>query len=176
MLLTAAVALATAGALAAPSSAGSSGAFADPRGDLFGTTDSSSDIVRISFGHSGGRIVHTVGLAGNAPNPASQQVPRLYINPSNRANGTSECGLFVGRHRGRLGVFVCGYANRIASARIERTSARTIRYSFTPGAIGNPRSYEWAAVTAATNTDTGGAYRADRAPSSDSTFHTHTLR
>ena len=175
-LLPSALALAATAVLAAPSSAGS-GSIGDPGGDLFGTDRSASlDIVRATFGHSGGRVVHTVSLGGGAPDPASQQVPRIYIKPSNRANGNAECALFVGRHRGRLGVFTCGYGDRVASARIQRTSSRTIRYSFTPGAIGNPVTYEWAVITLGTSTERGSSYRADRLPSEDQTYHSHTLR
>lgn len=176
MLLTLALGLTTAGALAAPGVAGS-GSLTDPSGDVFGPDQSAGlDIVRQTFGHSDGRIVHTVSVAGNAPNPSSQQVPRIYLKPSNRANGTAECALFVGRHRGRLGVFTCGYGDRVGSARIVRSSARTIRYSFTPGAIGNPRSYEFAAVTGIVSGDGAGTTQADRAPSPDLTYLSHQLR
>jgi hypothetical protein len=175
-LLALSLALAATGALAAPSVAGS-GAFADPAGDVFdGPQRGSLDIVRTSYGHSGSRITHTVGLAANAPNPSSQPVPRLYINIAGRANGTSECAVFVGRHKGRLGVFSCGYADRVGSARIERTSSKTIRYTFSASAIGNPRSYDWAAVTSTGSSERNSAVRADRAPSADQSFYTHALR
>lgn len=174
LLVPVALSLALVGAV--PAVAGS-GSQSDPSGDVFGSDQRAGlDVVRTKHGHSSGKIVHTVELRGSAPNPSSQQVPRLYLKPSNRANGTSECALFVGRHHGQLGVFICGYGERVASARIERSGSRTIRYSFSPGAIGNPRSYEWAVVTAGSSSENGQPYKADRAPDADLSYYTHQLR
>lgn len=170
-------------AFAAPSAAASSSVFSDPTGDPFdqprGVSTASVDIVRGTHGHSGGRLVHTVSVAGGTiANPASSEnAPMLYLQPSSVANGTSECAYFVGRHRGRIGIFRCGYGNRVGSATVRRTSARTVRFEFSARAIGNPRSYEWAAITSSASTRyAAGVWYVDRLPSGPDEHFTHALR
>jgi hypothetical protein len=133
------------------------------------------DIVRATFGHSKGKLVHTVTVAGDVPNPASSaEVPMLFIEDPENPNNSSQCRYFIGRHDGQLGVFTCGYAERVASARITRTSSNTIRFEFKPSAIDNPASYQWAAQTKGPSEGTS-AYL-DRLPSFDEDFLTHKLR
>jgi hypothetical protein len=81
----------------------------------------------------------------------------------------------VGRHQGQLGVFTCGYGARVASARVTRTSGSTIRFEFSPSAIGNPAAYEWRAVTEGQGQYSRRAF-IDTVPSPDKTYLTHTLR
>jgi hypothetical protein len=159
----------------------SSGSASDPRGDLYGKPDSGStsavDFVSASYAHaSGGRLVHTVSVAGSIANPNSSagSLPMLWIEDPVRSSGTSYCRYFVGRFHGRLGVFTCGYGDRVASARIVRTSAHTIRYEFKAKAIDNPRSYGWAFLVEGPVFGTDA--QLDRLPDGDHTFSNHTLR
>ncbi|HEX8647366.1 MAG TPA: hypothetical protein VF715_10735 [Thermoleophilaceae bacterium] len=173
------MALAVVLAAAATVSAGS-GAVSDPSGDLYDvpTTGGSGqvDIVRATFGHSGGRLVHTVTTSGDIPDPAAGATsPMLFIEHPTTANGTAECTYFVGRHAGKLGVFTCGYGDRVGSARIRRTSARTVRFEFSPRAIGNPASYEWAFLTRV-RTRYNASTWVDRLPDGDHGYLTHQLR
>jgi hypothetical protein len=165
----------------APAGLAGSGSFSDPRNDLDPKAASDSaryDIVRATVGHARGRrLVHTVSVAGGIANPASAEVPLLYIEDTaaDAPNGTSTCRYFVGRHEGRLGVFTCGYGDRVASARIRRTSSSTVRYEFKEKAIGSPDSYRWAFVTRGPTDGTTSIL--DRLPSGDNfAFHTHALR
>ena len=169
-LFLAAVFLAT-----APLGLAGSGSVNDQRGDQAPSTATSRyDIVRATFGHSNGRLVHTVSVAGDIANPTSTDPPMLLIEDPKAPNGIAQCRYFVGRFEGRLGVFTCGYADRVASARIRRTSSSTVRYEFSRKAIGSPASYRWAFVTEATTNGT--KFLVDRLPTGDNAFHTHTLR
>jgi hypothetical protein len=179
--LIALVVVSAAALAAAPLGIAGSGSVSDPRDDLWAQPTSggsaSLDMVRATFGHAGnGRLVHTVTLAGAAANPAGGgNVPTLLIEDPARPNGgTSLCRYFVGVHKGRLGVFTCGYADRVASARISRTSSNTIRYEFSARAIDNPATYDWAFVTRGTVFGTQGDL--DRLPDGDHSFLTHRLR
>jgi hypothetical protein len=165
-------------AVVPPGIAGS-GSVGDPRGDLWAEPSSggaSLDIVRASHGHtSKGRLVHKVTLAGPAADPASRgRVPNLLIEDPVLPNGQVDCRYFIGSHEGRLGVFTCAYADRVASARIVRTSSNTIRYEFSPRAIDNPASYDWAFVTEGPTHGTEAEL--DRLPDGDHAFLTHKLR
>ncbi len=178
-LLPAAVAVAVVLAAAATGSA-NSGSATDPSGDLFDQPASGGsgpyDIVRATFGHSRGRVVHTVTTAGNITDPAAgSNSPMIFIESPTAPNGTAECSHFVGYHDGRLGVFTCGYGDRVGSARVRRTSARTVRFEFSPRAIGNPASYEWAARTR-TRTRYSSLMWVDRLPDGDNAFLVHQLR
>lgn len=166
---------------AAPVASAASGSFTDPSGDTFGgqptgNSSGSLDIVRATFGHRGGRLVHKVTTAGDVGNPArGTNFPLLLIEHPTLPNGTAECTYFVGRHNGRLGVFACGYGTYLGSARITRTSARTVRFEFSPRAIENPPTYEWAFSTRSP-TQYNAMVWADRIPSPDQEFFVHTLR
>lgn len=177
-LLSAVMAVVVVLATAAAGSAGS-GSASDPSGDLYETPASGGsggyDLVRATFGHSRGRLVHTVTTAGNIPDPASGQGPLLFIEDPVEANGTSECTYFVGRFGGRYGVFRCGYGDRVGSLRMTRTSARTIRFEFSPRAIGNPASYQWGALTRTATRYSSSMY-VDRLPDGDHVYLTHELR
>jgi hypothetical protein len=159
----------------APLGIAKSGSFSDSRGDVrpAGTTNPGPryDIVRATEGHtSRGRLVHTITVAGNA----SLDDLYVFIQHSELPNYTRECRWFVGRFDGRAGVFTCGYAERVASARVRRTSSSTVRFEFSPSAIENVASYEWAAV-ARGPTERTHAYL-DRLPTADNDFITHRLR
>lgn len=151
--------------------------FSDPRNDLDPPAASNAanyDIVRATEGHSNGRLVHTVSVAGSIANPASADPPMLWIEDPDEPNRTAQCRYFIGRVEGKLGVFTCGYGDRVASARIRRTSSRTVRYEFSPKAIGNPASYRWAFLTEGPTQGTTSLL--DRLPSGDNAFVTHKLR
>jgi hypothetical protein len=157
----------------------SSDRISDASGDVEGEPvggAGSADIVRVANGHGKNGVVwHSVSVSGAAADPARDGlVPLLYIETPDQANGTSECAWFVGRHRGKLGVFTCGYGDRVAKARIVRTSSRTIKYTFDRDAIGNPSWYDWAFVIRGASDGT--AVQHDRAPSPDETYFRHTLR
>ena len=159
----------------APLGFANSGSFSDSRGDVgpVGTADPGPryDIVRATQGHtSRGRLVHTVTVAGSA------SVDDLYLFIQNRElpNYTAECRWFVGRFDRRFGVFTCGNAERVASARVRRTSSSTVRFEFSPSAIENVGSYDWAAVARGPTEGTH-AYL-DRVPSGDLAYITHRLR
>jgi hypothetical protein len=175
-LLVAALALA-----AAPAASADSGSATDPSGDQYGgqpvgNSSGSLDIVRVTWGHSRGRLVHTVTTAGSVGNPASStNFPVMFFEHPTVYNGTAECAFFAGRHNGRLGIFRCGYGSFLASIRITRTSARTIRYEFSPRALGNPRRYQWSFRTRS-RTEYNAAEWIDRFPNGDNEFRTHVLR
>ena len=160
----------------APLGVAGSGSVADPRGDLDPSGSSSrEDIVRASHGHTrNGRLVHTVTVAGDVGNPASADIPQLWIEDPELPNGTSQCRYFIGRFEGRLGVFTCGYGERVAGARIRRTSSNTVRYEFKPSAIDNPANYNWAFVTKGPVQGTQSFV--DRLPDGDHAFLNHRLR
>lgn len=169
--------------LAAPLGLAASGSNSDPRGDVSDEPQSGSrsslDLVRGTYALRSGRLVHTLTVAGSVANPASggEGVPMLYLQTPSAANGTSECAFFVGRHRGRLGVFTCGYGERVASARVTRSSASTIRFEFSPRAIGNPATYEWAGAMPAGRTRYAGAWsHIDRMPTGTDEYFTHRVR
>jgi hypothetical protein len=165
-------------ASAAPASA-SSGSATDPSGDLYDQPVSGGsgpfDLVRATFGHRGSRLVHTVTTAGSVPDPASGNAPMLFIEDPIDPNGTAECTYFVGRFNGRYGVFRCGYGTRAGSLRMTRTGSRTVRYEFSPKAVGNNANYEWAALTR-TRTRYNVAMWVDRLPDGDHSYLTHQLR
>jgi hypothetical protein len=165
--------------VAAPAGSGSSGSFSDARGDIIaqpvGVSSGSVDIVRATQGHSRGRLVHTVTTAGNVGNPArGTNFPLMFIERPGVANGTAECAYFIGRHNGRFGVFRCGYGSFVASVSIRRTSARTVRFEFSPRALGNPPSYQWAFRTRAATRDSHSMWL-DRLPNGDKSFIRHDL-
>ena len=146
----------------------------DERGDVFGSPPGGSagaDIVSASARRSSnGQVTHTITTAGTPADPAGDGViPVVYVESPTEGNGTAECSHFVGRYRGRLGVFRCGYADRTGSARIVR-SGNSLRYTFSPRAIGNPRSYDWAAVTRGNSGERGTPTRYDRLPSVDDLY------
>jgi hypothetical protein len=176
-----ALAVLAATGLVAATGVANSGSVSDPRNDLWAQPTSGGsarlDIVRATYGHtSNARLVHTVTLAGAAENPAAGgTVPLLYIEDPVRPNGgTSLCRYFVGVHEGRTGVFTCGYADRVASASIRRTSSNTVRYEFKASAIDNPATYAWAFVTRGSTFGTEAEL--DRLPDGDENFLTHELR
>lgn len=163
---------------AVPGGANSS-SHSDPSGDLHDRpTEVSSgavDMVRATAGHSRGRLVHKVTTAGSIPSPTSRHAPMLWLEHPTQPNGTAECAYFVGRHAGRYGVFRCGTGKRVASARITRTSSRTIRFEFSPNFLNNPENYEWAARTRA-RTQYASSMFVDRLPDGNNAFLTHELR
>ncbi|MEA2374474.1 MAG: hypothetical protein QOD53_937 [Thermoleophilaceae bacterium] len=123
----------------------------DPRGDTMGHPSGSRanvDIVGSSAGDAKhGKIVQTVKVAGKAGDPHhGGLVPLLYINVASYGGGTRECDFYVGRLHGRDGVFTCATQYRVGSATVTRKSGNTIRYVFSPRAIGKPSEYEWAFV------------------------------
>jgi hypothetical protein len=165
-------------AIVAPVGA-SSERLSDASGDVEGEPAGGAtraDITRVANGHGKkGDVWHSVSVSGAAADPAKGGlVPFLYIEVPNRANGTSECTYFVGRHRGKLGVFTCGYGDRVGKARIVRTSEHTTKYTFNRDAIGNPSWYDWAFVIRGASDGT--AVQHDRSPSPDDVYFRHTLR
>jgi hypothetical protein len=147
----------------------------DERGDVEGSPSGGADradIVRATAGRtSDGQIKHTVTVAGSAADPASGDLATyIYIEAQTDAGAMDECTFFVGRYHGRLGVYLCGTAERLGSARVVRTSEHTTRYTFSPRAIGNPKTYQWAAITRGVTNARGTFTRHDRLPSGDEFF------
>jgi hypothetical protein len=164
------------GAGAAVASSGSAG---DRRGDVQGEPvggAARADIVRTSYGHTkDGRLWHKVTVAGTAADPAKGElVPMIYLEIRERPSATPVCDIFIGRYRGRLGVFECGTSERIGSARIVRSGRSTTKYVFRPSAIGDPPSYDWAAIFVGSSDGTQVWH--DRAPDQDDVWFTHRLR
>jgi hypothetical protein len=152
----------------------------DGRGDVMGSPAGGSgqvDIVRGTASNSGGQITHKVTVAGSAANPSQDtHVPLIYIEAQTDA-GNAECTFFVGRHRGRAGVYRCGTADRVGSARIVRTSGSALRYTFSARALGNPSTYEWAVITRSPGNGGPGAFtRYDRLPDGDDYYFEQKLR
>ena len=171
------------GAIAALSSAGSALAHtdsvSDPRGDTMGhpsTARQNVDIVGSSAGDAKhGKIVQTVKLAGKAGDPHHGGLtPLLYINVASYGGGTRECDFYVGRLHGRDGVFTCGPQERMGSASVTRKSSTTLRYAFSPKAIGNPSSYEWAFVVQGKSAGTTVDF--DRVPDTQVGMETYRVR
>ncbi len=165
-------------AAAAIASSGS-GSAADRGGDVEGEPAggaSRADIVRTSYGHTrDGRLWHKVTIAGTAADPAKGGlVPMLFIEIRERGSASSLCDIYVGRHRGRLGVFECGTNERLGGARIVRSGTSTTKYVFSRGAIGDPERYDWAAGIIGPSDGTQVWH--DRAPDGDDIFYTHELR
>ena len=176
--LIAAAALALA---AAPLAIAATDTATDARGDVEGSPpggDAAADLVRATAGRdSHGNITQTVTIAGAAPNPSGGGiVPFLYLEMPTMANGMSECAAFVGQFNGRLGVFRCGTGHRIGWARIVRTSRHTTRYTFSPRALGNPASYDWAVYTRSRSSAPGSWTQYDRLPSTEYEYFTYSLR
>jgi hypothetical protein len=172
--------LATAAVLVAVLSASAnSSSHSDPSGDLFGdpteVSNSSVDIIRATVGHRRGNLVHTVSVAGTVGAVGASNAPVLFLEHPTQPNGTAECAYYVGRRNGVNGVFKCGYGTRVTSARITRTSSRTMRFEFSPKFLNNPENYEWAARTRARTTYSVSAW-VDRLPSGNNEFLTHELR
>jgi hypothetical protein len=147
----------------------------DERGDVEGAPAGGAaraDIVSATAGRtSDGQIKHTVTVAGAAADPAQGDlVTYLYIEAPVAPSAHHDCTYFVGRHRGRIGVYLCGTAERLGSARVVRTSANTTRYTFSPRTIGNPKTYEWAVVTRTLGNAVGTRTRHDRVPTGDEFF------
>jgi hypothetical protein len=169
----------TCGLAAASVGLASSGSSADRRGDVEGDPAGGAarvDIVRTSHGHTGdGRLWHKVTVAGAAADPAKGGlIPTLYLEIRERPSASSVCDVYVGRFRGRLGVFECGTNERLGSARIVRSGESTTKYVFSRGAIDDPASYDWAAGVIGPSHGTQVWY--DRAPDGDDVFFTHELR
>jgi hypothetical protein len=178
LLLTLASSLLAIGALSAPVAADGE-RISDASGDVEGEPAggaATADIVSVKNGHGKrGDVWHSVSVSGPVADPAKGGlVPFLYIESPEQANGTSECSHFVGRHRGKLGVFTCGYGDRVAKARIVRTSSHTIKYTFNRAAIGNPGWYDWAFVVRGASDGT--TVQHDRSPSQDDVYFRHRLR
>jgi hypothetical protein len=150
----------------------------DDRGETVGQPaggPDSVDIVRGAYGHTkSGKLWHKVTIAGQAADPseADGPVPVLYIDVVFHA-GNRECDFFVGRFDGELGVFDCGSLDKVAPARIVRTSEHSTRYVFSPRAIGSPSHYGWAFVTEGPSGDTYMRY--DRLPGGDRAYANHEL-
>ena len=152
----------------------------DFRGEVIGEPPGgaeAADIVRASYGHGrGGRVWHKVTIAGRAPDPSrtGQLVPILFIDVPNHGTGARECDYFVGRFEGRIGLFQCGSLDRIAAARVTRTSEHSTRYAFSTKPFGSPRSYDWA--FAVEGPSDGTWIRYDRLPDGDRAYLTHRAR
>ena len=163
---------------AAPLGFAGSGSSNDPKGDVeFKPKNRDNvDIVRTSFGHtSDGRLYHKVTVAGTAADPAKGGViPFIYVEMRERSSASGVCDIYIGRYDGELGVFACGTNERLGSARIVKSGKSSIKYVFSRDAIGNPKSYDWAAGVVGPSDNTQARY--DRAPDQDDVFYTHKLR
>jgi hypothetical protein len=165
------------GAVAAATA--SSGSAGDRRGDVQGEPAGGAgraDIVRTSYGHTkDGRLWHKVTVAGTAADPAKDGlIPMIYLEIRDRPSASSVCDIFIGRYRGRLGVFECGTSERIGSARVVRSGKSTTKYVFSRAVIDDPASYDWAAIVVGPSDGTQVWH--DRAPDQDDVFFTHGLR
>jgi hypothetical protein len=157
---------------AAPLVGATSGSFTDPAGDTESrpADPAAVDITRVSFGHtSDGRLFHKVTVAGTM----RDLVPFIYLEMRERSSASAECDIYVGTYDGRFGVYACGTNERLGSVRVTKR-ASSIKYVFKRGAIGNPRTYDWAAGVTGPSFDT--QFRFDRAPDGDDIFFTHALR
>lgn len=164
---------------AAPLGLAGSGSEPDPAGDVEAEPvggESAADIVRTSYGHAkGGRLTHKVTIAGTAADPSKGGlVPTLYLEIRERPSASSVCDIFIGRYRGRLGVFECGTGRRIGSARVVKQGNSSTKFVFSRSAIGDPDTYEWAAAVVGPSHGTQVWH--DRAPDGDDVFFTHRLR
>jgi hypothetical protein len=153
----------------------------DERGDVEGSPSGGApraDIVSATAGRvSNGQIKHTVTVAGAAADPASGDLATyIYIEAQTDAGAMDDCTFFVGRYHGRPGVYLCGTGERRGSARIVRTSEHTTRYTFSPRALGNPKTYQWAVITRDVTNRPGAMTRHDRLPSGDEFFFEQKLR
>jgi hypothetical protein len=153
----------------------------DARDDVEGSPPggaSAADLVRATAGtNSRGQLVHTVTIAGTAADPSGDgPVPGIHIELPAQPNAVAECTVFVGQFKGRLGVYRCGTGERLGSAKVVRTTSHTTRYTFSPRALGSPRSYDWAVITRARTTTNGSWTRHDRLPSGDDAYLSYSLR
>ena len=151
----------------------------DPRGDVAGNppgAHANFDIVGSTIGDaSHGKVTQTVKVAGALGDPNhGGLVPLLYINVPSYPGATRECDFFVGRVRSHDGVYTCATVKRVGPATIVRKGGNTLRYMFSPKAIGRPPSYEWAFVTEGRADGTIETF--DRIPDGQTSMYTYKLR
>jgi hypothetical protein len=131
----------------------------DPKGDAGGynTSGPSVDILNGTATHAkGGRLVHTVRVAGTAD---PKRLPLVLIES---LEGQSRyCDFVVGRTDRGTGVFTCGYMDKVGSVKIVRRGSK-VTYVFKRSAIGDLSEYGWAVVTRGESGGTTVEY--DRAP------------
>ena len=137
--------------------------FSDRRGDVQGPNAGPDyDVVRASHGHRGGFLVHTVRTRG--PHTDESPAPEMYV----RVGRGRKPDFYVTAG----GVFRLGTGSglrKIGNARLNNVSARTYELVFRPGAINDPRKYEWRVIMGAA----GPGGTVDRAPAG---YVTHVLR
>ena len=126
----------------------------DPAGDLAFEPDSGPrsavDILSVSSGDAKrGQAQQIVTLAGAAVDPkkGTGVLPTLWLDSPSYPNARSECDFYVGRVGSTIGVFRCGTSRRVGSAKIVRTGASTLRYTFSQKTIGKPKRYRWSFFT-----------------------------
>lgn len=151
--------------------------FEDPHGDTFGSPPgdrADSDLTDASQGHSGDRLVHVVKLAGRAPDVArDDREALLFLDVAHDWGATfDQCDYFVDRSGDRAGIYRCGTAERIGTARVAQRNGNGIRFSFDSDAIGDPSGYDWA--VAVRGVATGEEF--DRLPDGPENYHRHEYR
>ena len=130
--------------------------FTDPSGDVRGPGGADYDVVRVSHGHRGGVLVHTIRTRGQhtddspAPEMGSGRTPDFYVT----AGGVFRIGTGSG-------------LRKVGNADLKDTGPRTFELLFRPRAINSPRKYEWRVIMGAVSGTV------DRAPRG---YVTHVLR
>ena len=133
--------------------------YSDPAGDVVGGGGADYDLVQTGHGHQRGFLVHTTRTRGAHTDDSPG--PELYVRvgagraPDFRVSGA---GVF------RIGTE--GGSRKVGNARLVPTGAKTFKLLFRPGAINNPRRYQWRIYM-------GAPGLIDRAPAG---YVTHVLR
>lgn len=142
-----AIGLASAAAAASAVAATSGSTVQDRRGDVIGQPPGDRrnyDIVSASHAKlGGGKLKVSVTVAGQFTQP-NVPTPELLILVPGESHGTSDCDYYVAPVASGLGVYQCGVSSRrTGTATAQRTGGKTIAYTFSRAAIGNPRSCAW---------------------------------
>ena len=117
-------------------------------------------MVRVSHGHRGGFLVHTVRTRG--AHTDDSPAPEMYVRVG---RGRTPDFYVTGGGVHRIGTG--NGIRRIGDARLNVVNARTFELLFRPRTINSPRKYEWRIVMGAVGSTV------DRAPAG---YVTHVLR
>jgi hypothetical protein len=116
------------------------GSKTDPSGDVKHNPpgkDARYDVVKISYGHGGGRLVNTVKTKGKI---ATKPPPLLWIDVPGKVATRGGCqysDYFVAGNE----VDECGDGPKTGSATIKKLDDHRMRFTFDAAAIGSPSRY-----------------------------------
>jgi hypothetical protein len=142
----------------------------DPAGDVKHNPQNKPryDIVKVSISHSGKNITETVRTKGKVYKQGSPQTPLLWIDVPGKVAKRPGCqysDYFVADGE----VAECGEGPATGKATIKKTSAHTLKFTFSAKALGSPSEFGSAFVVQGF---AGKLIIYDRAPNSGFVRHT----